>query len=557
MHGQSHDWRTRRRIAAFAAAMALVLTLPTLALSRSSHPNPATAYVSLAPSVTAAGGRVIPLINSGQTFHNVTFEGIPDGLGLKPVGNGSRYIDIYVTFEQSHIPFGPPPATQFADFEDSSVQLARLDLQTNEIVKLEEVLPPAAGFIRFCSATMVGPDEGFDGYTFFVNEESVDWLPVPAGATYSADPAIAPYRQAGLSVAIDTDEKTFAPLPGMGRLNHENTVVVPGGWDDVVSLSGDDTFAAPASQLYLYRASSPEALINDQGHLMAFQVTGTNAGALANPFDAQNNANDYLEINPGDSWTGRFIPVPDDIADGDTGVAPQTALENWSNENNVFQFVRVEDIGYDPDSPRTVYFADTGSTRIAEDPATGRLFRPAAAARPYFDSDGRVFKMVLNANDPTVVDSFSIVAQGKLQLQEPPVPPSTTPVVTVIDAGVGFVNPDNVGVGHNSLMVQEDSSGNNDVWQHPIGTSTWTKVASTTQTATAETSGIVDASKWLGAGWWALDVQSHVNLPTPEGVDDGPFTWEGPSYPLGPLVGSEYFTRREDGQLLLMYLPGS
>ena len=130
MHGQSHDWRTRRRIAAFAAAMALVLTLPTLALSRSSHPNPATAYVSLAPSVTAAGGRVIPLINRGQTFHNVTFEGIPDGLGLKPVGNGSRYIDIYVTFEQSHVPFGPPPATQFADFEDSSVQLARLDLRT-------------------------------------------------------------------------------------------------------------------------------------------------------------------------------------------------------------------------------------------------------------------------------------------------------------------------------------------------------------------------------------------------------------------------------------------
>ena len=92
---------------------------------------------------------------------------------------------------------------------------------------------------------MAGPDEGFDTYTFFVNEESVDWLPVPAGATYGSDPAIAPYRQAGLSVAIDTDAMTYAPIPGMGRFNHENTVIVPGGWDDTISVSGDDTFAAP------------------------------------------------------------------------------------------------------------------------------------------------------------------------------------------------------------------------------------------------------------------------------------------------------------------------
>jgi hypothetical protein len=533
--------------------MALVMALPMLAVGRNSHPNPATAYVSLSSSVVAAGGRVIPLINSGQRFNNTTFEGIPDGLGIKPVGNGQRYIDIYVAFEQSHVPFGPPPATQYADFEDSSVQRARLDLRTNEIVKLEEVLPPSAGFIRFCSATMAGPAEGFDDYTFFVNEESVDWLPVPAGAPYGADPAIAPYRQAGLSVAIDTDAMTYAPITGMGRLNHENTVIVPGGWADTISLSGDDTFAAPSSQLYMYRASSPDALTADQGHLWAFQVTGTNAGALADPYDAQNNANDYLEIGMGDTWTGRFIPVPDDIADGDTGVAPQTALENWSNANNVFQFVRVEDLGYDPDSPRTVYFADTGSTRIAESSTTGRLFRPSASAYPYYDSDGRIFKMVLSAADPTVVDSFSIVAQGKLQLQEAPISPGGPAVVTQIDAGVGFVNPDNVGVGHTSLMVQEDSSGNNDVWQNPLGTSTWNKVASTTQTATAETSGIVDASKWLGAGWWALSVQSHINL---SGVQ-GPFTWNGPAYPLGPAVGSEYFTRREDGQLALIYVPGS
>ena len=50
-------------------------------------------------------------------------------------------------------------------------------------------------------------------------------------------------------------------------------------------------------------------------------------------------------------------------------IQPQTALENWSNANNVFQFVRVEDMDYDPDNPRVVYFTDTGSTRIKEGPS--------------------------------------------------------------------------------------------------------------------------------------------------------------------------------------------
>ena len=188
-----------------------------------------------------------------------TFEGIPDGLGIKPVGNGSRYIDIYVAFEQSHVPFGPPPATQFADFEDSSVQRARLDLQTNQIVKLEEVLPASAGFIRFCLATMAGPDEGFDTYTFFVNEEWVDTVSGSAGATQrDRPPAIAPYRQAGLSVAIDTDATTHALIPGMGRFNHEHR-------HRARRLGRHDSgrrrhVCGPSSQLYLYRADSPEAL---------------------------------------------------------------------------------------------------------------------------------------------------------------------------------------------------------------------------------------------------------------------------------------------------------
>jgi hypothetical protein len=490
----------------------------------------------------------------------VTFEGIPDGLGIAPVGNGNGQIDVFVAFEQSHVPFGG-----FADFEDSSVQRVRVNLNNLQVTQLKEMLPPTAGFVRFCSATMVGPNEGFDKYTFLVNEESVDYLPLAAAGPYGADPSISgtfDFRQAGYSVALDAKSGSFDTIARAGRLNHENTVVVPGGWDDVVALTGDDTFAAPASQLYMYAADDQAAFLDDEGSLWAFQVTGRNGVPLVDPFDAGNDANDYLEITMGDDFQGRFIPVPDSIATGTTGSPPQQALEDWSNENNVFQFVRVEDIAYDPDSPTTVYFADTGTTRLWEDTGSGRLIRKLTSAdRPYYDSDGRIFKMILNEDDPTSVDSFSIVAQGRLARQDPGALPADPPIVTVIDIGVGFVNPDNLGAGHNSLMVQEDSAANNDVWRYTMGSGspgTWIKVASATQAGTAETSGIVDASLWLGAGWWVLDVQSHVNLPgaVPAGVwGDDPA--HEPIYPLGPANGSAYSLRRELGQLLLLYIPGS
>jgi hypothetical protein len=120
--------------------------------------------------------------------------------------------------------------------------------------------------------------------------------------------------------------------------------------------------------------------------------------------------------------------------------------------------------------------------------------------------------------------------------------------VLVDAAAIGMRNPDNLDVGRRSIMVQEDAS-NAKVWQYSFAAKTWTHVATATQPS-AETSGILDVSKWFGRGWWALDVQSHVNLPG----TTGPFVWDGPP---GPPVGTVYEQRREDGQLLLMKINGS
>jgi hypothetical protein len=528
--------RSRRSRRAVLAALALTLILPASALSTHGPPHyntPSVDYVTLTPS--AGAGDVIPLINSGEDpFGSGLFQGIPDGLGVVP---GTGYIDIYVTHEQSHVPFGVGTDPKLADLEDASVSRVRVDLATRSVMDLAvDVIPDSAGFLRFCSAFMAGPAQGFDHYTFFVNEESnEDILGVPSGAPYGPDPALSGHRQAGYSAWLDTQTGEYDVIARLGRLNHENAVVVPATtWNEIAILTGDDTFNTPqvnGSQLYLYTAKDDDAVMRDKGQLWAFQVTADD-GVSVDPYNAFNQANDFLDISMGEVFSGRFIHVPNDVARGGTDIAPQTALDSWSNANNVFQFIRVEDIDYDPTHPNVVYFTDTGSS-VAADAVSGRMTSVGGT-----NQQGRIFRIELNAKDPRIVDSFTVLADG----------------ASVIDNASPATNksmrrPDNIDVGANSIMVQEDQTGGAKVWRYDRTLGTWSHIATAVQTP-AETSGILDVSPWFGSGWWALDVQSHVNLAS---FTQGPFTWVGPP----STATGTYSKRLEDGQLLLMYVPGS
>ena len=314
----------------------------------------------------------------------------------------------------------------------------------------------------------------------------------------------------------------------MGRHNHENTVIVPGGWDETVALSGDDTFVAPASQLYLYKADTPDEMLADAGALFAFRVTGTQAGPVT-PEDPFNGANDYGDIVVGDHWTGEFIEVPPDVAKGDLpDVTPQKGLEDWSNANNVFQFIRVEDIAYDDHEPNVVYFADTGERRARANATTGRLERvtsPSNFVGPY--PNGRIFRMELDPSDPTKVLDFSILHDADpLGINNP----------------AAMHQPDNIDTSAASLMVQEDSAQApfSRIWRYDFATETWSVVASVNHQAW-ESSGIVDASVAFGPGAWLVTVQAHSIF-----VDQS-----------GTPTPGQTIDKREGGQLLLVRFPGT
>lgn len=498
-------------------------------------------------TTSVSGGSVLPIISVGDTFADgYRFEAIPDGIGITPNGKGT--VNVFVAHETSLVPFPftgnvatCTASSCVSDFDNAQISHLKLHQNSAGVLSGKIVVDSSMNYQRFCSAFIADKEHGFKHPIFFANEEATDFVSPPPLLAWPPDPSN--QRQAGLVVALDTKNGKTYEIPGMGRHNHENTVVVPGGWNEIVALSGDDTFSAPSSQLYMYTAASGDALLADHGTLWAFRVTSKNSTAV-NPADAQNGANDYGDITSGDVMTGEFIEVPRAVA-----LDNQMPLENWSNANNVFQFIRVEDLAYDKNNPRVVYIADTGEPRATVHATSGRLQRsPSGTNGPF--PNGRIFKMVMNASNPRVVDSFTILINA--------------------DAGgynnVGVIhNPDNIDTSANSLMIQEDPGSHNGqrtafpnatnarVWRYDLTTGTLTVVAEVDQSLTPsspkgnwESSGIVDVSSVFGPGSWLLVVQAHSLWVESEvrtvtvGSASGPITF-----------------KREGGQLLLLKVPGS
>ena len=513
----------RRVAAGVCITMTLLVTVvsPVSAKPRArAYFTDQDAFITLADGLPK-GAKVTPIISSGEKLRGFRFQGIPDGIGVRK-GNKKHTVDVYVAHEETTVPFFGS-----SDLQDASVSKLTLSTKGKHrggVLHASTVVSPDEGFLRFCSASMADRTEGFDDPIFFTGEETDDdGLAVPEGALYGPDAYPGDgTRQGGYAVAFNTNTGELVTIASMGRLNHENTIALP-GYKGITMLTTDDTFNRPSAQVYMYLADSQDDVFADKGTLWAFRVTAKN-GKAVKPGDAFNGANDYNDVMPGDDLQGEFIPVPEEIARGLTDELPQDALENWSNDNNVFQFVRAEDIAYDKNNPRVVYMADTGGSQIQPDAETGRLARDRDAESSV-SSGGAIFRFEFNAKNPKVVDSFTKMAQGDDPTK---------------GAFVPFVSPDNLDTSTKSIMVQEDTD-NAKIWQLRLRKGDWRPVAEVND-PDGESSGIVDVSEWFGPGHWLLDVQGHGTnvIERTESTPDG-----------------DVLRKLESGQLMLLKIPGS
>ena len=504
------------RLGAPLALLALAATAAGIARGGDTARSSVTSTPALLNPV-ANGVEVRALISTGDKVGGYTFESIPDGISV--VKESESRVSLYVNHELSLVPF----PVGFSDMDNAMLSKLTLDRKTQNVLAGKYVIPGTANFQRFCSNFLATKEHKFNRPVILTSEEATDRV----NRTGSAYPARPGSEQAGVVVAYDIKNDKYNAVYSMGRFNHENALALP-GYKVSVILSGDDTFSAPASQLYLYLTHGADGVTRDQGALYGFKSDDP-------------NVNDYGDFTPGLNVAGTFVRVPVSIALGE-----QDALEKWSNDNGIFQFIRVEDLAYDRNSTNIVYFADTGEPRAIADATTKRLKRgPSGTAGPY--PNGRIFRMVLDKKNPLRVESLSVLVDGDAKGA----------------AGAGDVtlihNPDNVETTKNAILFQEDPGSQNNyaasnpngttarIWKYDLKSKQLSVVANVYQAildplanqGNWESSGIVDASAAFGPGWFYTNVQAHSVLVKSEKRADG-ITY-----------------KQEAGQLLLIKIPGA
>lgn len=584
----------QKKFALVLSVLVIVFLVTTAAIPQGSNNS---GFKTSQPAMLTAvmpGVQVTPILTVGDVLPSgFRYEAVPDGISLRTRGQGR--VDLFINHETSKVPFpyntaAPTAANGENDFDNSQVSQLILNQHSAGVLNGSFAISSSSGYQRFCSNYLATSKEGFDRDILFTNEEAIDyvyrqeasWPPV------TGDPA---EKQIGLVVALDVKTGKHHPIYGMGRHNHENSVPIP-GFDDLVVLSGDDTFTngaltgvtfpagvtVPAqAQLYSYIASDTDALLADEGDLWAF-VSDTPGFT------------DYYDFTPGSaqSITGHFIQVPKNIATGlnpdgseikaadvgfplpptngswqrdnrttvPTGLdGPQWVLEYWSDINNVFQFVRIEDIAYDKRTGmgNVVYVVDSG--------------RGLAGQGAGISTNGRVWKMVLDPNDPKVVTSLTVFVEGDdnvvktlaevhqpdniettatgiLLTEDPGSSQQFTAAQQVSDAArattarlmwVPFVGS---GAGAPQTVVKVNQSAD----EGPTDVDTNTVAGNW---GAWESTGIVDASEAFGPGYFLINVQAATLWVEKAPGDDN----NGDGFP-------DFTYKRAGGQLLLIKIPG-
>jgi hypothetical protein len=582
----------RRRSLLVGAALAVLVTASTSAPALGGHRHRSGFKTSQPSMLTPVmpGASVTPLLTVGDVLRSgYRFESIPDGISVRTRGRGRA--DLFVNHETSKVPFpyntaAPTAVNGESDFDNAQVSRLILNRHSAGVLHGSFAIDSSSGYQRFCSNYLATWREGFERDIFFTNEESPDYVyrQEASWPPKMGDPA---EEENGLVVALDVKTGKHKPIYGMGRHNHENDVAIPGYGHPVV-FSGDDTFTSgpltgvfaagvvpSQSQLYSYIASSANKLLADKGDLWAF-VSDT--PGVKNYYDVVPNSGTVVR--------GHFIKVPKDIATGknadgsevkaaDKGYppppangswqtdlrsitpvgidGPQWVLEYWSDINNVFQFVRIEDIAYDkrPGMGNVVYVVDSGRGRTAAQSLDTPNFR---------STNGRVWKMVLDRRDPTKVTSLTVLVEG-----------DDNPVKTPTE----IHQPDNIESTRTGILVTEDPGSSQQypvdstdptattarLWRVPFS-GTPEIVAKVDQSSDGggtdvdsrapgnqgawESSGIVDASAAFGRGAFLIDVQAHTLwVEKAPGADNN-----GDGQP-------DFTYKREGGQLALLRIPGS
>jgi hypothetical protein len=201
---------------------------------------------------------------------------------------------------------------------------------------------------------------------------------------------------------------------------------------------------------------------------------------------------------------------------GDVSNKTGVQLQDDAINNKITQFIRIEDGQWDPrpGKQRDFYFVTTGRLSSSES-----SYRPSRLWRLRFDD---IANPEAGGRIEMLVSSQFYAGAGSTPNDDP-----------------GFQMFDNMTIDKlGRIILQEDVGGNDRlgrVYVYGIDTGAMVKVAVHNAkffsgnaqtnpnflTNDEESSGVIDASEFLGEGWFLMTIQNHQSLPDPELVQGG------------------------------------
>lgn len=313
----------------------------------------------------------------------------------------------------------------------------------------------ASAFTAQCSGSLITPEEHGFGPLYLSGGE---W-----GGTGQGVYVTSPFKSA--------NDASFANiLTSFGQWNVENAVVVgkdayPGR---TVAFIGDDHSdnTVPSGQFGMY--------VGSRGDLNSGKLYGLKVTSEGVDFE--------MDMEEGVEYDMEFVELTERNID---------ALDAEAKEKGVIGFSRLEDIDWrrgSAENNREVYFAVTGRKK---DDLIGK-------GTVY----GRVYKLTLNAEDPTAAGKITCVLDGD----------KTDGIAKQ------FHSPDNILVTENFVYIQEDPNGYPDtadkthyayLYQYDIQNGTLKKVLECDQVAASELGYGNTTSTWEITGM--IDVTDVVN----------------------------------------------
>ena len=442
-------------IAAVAAAAAIVpVALASPAAGPSSSADPY--LVRSEPGVV-----VKSILTVGDSVGGYRMAGIPDGLGAFDNGDGT--FTVLMNHElpntsgvaRAHGGTGAFVSKWVVRKDDlSAVSGQDLIRHVNLWTATGYAETANVQFNRFCSADFPAASAFFNGAS---GKGFVGRLYLNGEETAG-----------GRGFAHSLDGNSWE-LPWIGKMAFENSLANWGAGDRTVVISQDDQ-GGDRGQVYIY-AGDKKSTGNP------VERAGLTGGTLYG-----------LKVNG-----VAFEPaagIPDGTrfgmySFGDASAKSGSALETESNANGVTNFQRPEDGAWDPHNPDVYYFVSTDQY-----PGVSRLWRLTFDDAAHPELGGTIDMLLSGTEGQQMLDNIAINGRGQIVAQED--------------------------IGNQPALGK--------VWLYDIASDTLTQIAQHDSalfapgspsflTQDEESSGAIDASDILGAGWYLLDVQAHYALP--------------------------------------------